>query len=32
MVKRGRELELPDLGWLLQYYRSQVRPVLIPDP
>lgn len=24
------ELELPDLGWLLQYYRTQVRPVLTP--
>ena len=24
------ELDLPDLGWLLQYYRSQVRPVLTP--
>jgi polyphosphate kinase len=24
------ELELPDRGWLLQYYRTQVRPVLTP--
>jgi polyphosphate kinase len=24
------ELELPDLGWLLQYFRTQVRPVLTP--
>jgi polyphosphate kinase len=24
------ELDLPDRGWLLQYYRTQVRPVLTP--
>src|SRR5204862_3861885 len=24
------ELDLPDLAWLVQYYRTQVRPVLTP--
>ena len=24
------ELDLQDLGWLLQYFRTQVRPVLTP--
>jgi polyphosphate kinase len=25
-----QELDLPDLAWLVQYYRTQVRPVLTP--
>ena len=24
------QLDLPDLAWLVQYYRTQVRPVLTP--